>query len=672
MSQQHKTAIIWDSHLRCRHFTALKLYHRGIRMPLMTDDLDIKYGVVSQNDVADKKKRKKSKGRTLEIDFPLHSNGLIQSYESSISYDTNDQKVIPAYSADIPVVGNDCSDVINQLLPTVRDAMQEFLYDVGSRACEIEEVVNFLKISDIALQYKQMLNSLNNSQLCRLFEKLNVFHISYEGSKMILQMINEPFQLSNSNTALSSNISSLSNPNNSDQLLTLLKGTLNSTSGVSIAQTKPLSAITNDFTKLPQQYLNGTETMGQLDNEINSHQKVVGGTMVHKRLSADELLVQQNGDIFYDQNTELVDRRMLMQDTRFHLEKRFIEQRLKDVEKRYEERLFNVSLMLKKAYKEILDLRLGKAKALANKRMGQAELALKHANVIHDRIGDETVKSDIKQMIRQWEQILRDYKAWHANLDRIVDGQKAQVDSNYRFDELALLSPPDNIPCAPQLPPNALKYFQQLEFECSSGDPSSELLRVIGPPVGFEKETVTGGRFGAIGQPAPPPQRKIFTEAQINQLIEKTLQHFQDIYGNTSNLSAEEVRNVLNELERRPLVLASDVTLSSVLSHIIKRVMEITGASGGNSSSQPGTPCWTSLSSESSNFRHPVDLENQDCKICLQSLAHGDKLIQCPSCVDSYHYECGIKWLKQNSTCPHCRRLWSNPDDFPSLATATP
>lgn len=35
--------------------------------------------------------------------------------------------------------------------------------------------------------------------------------------------------------------------------------------------------------------------------------------------------------------------------------------------------------------KEILDLRLGKAKALANKRMGQAELALKHAKVIHNR-----------------------------------------------------------------------------------------------------------------------------------------------------------------------------------------------------------------------------------------------------------------------------------------------
>lgn len=32
-------------------------------------------------------------------------------------------------------------------------------------------------------------------------------------------------------------------------------------------------------------------------------------------------------------------------------------------------------------------------------------------------IQDEAVKSDIKQMVKQWEQILRDYKAWHANLD---------------------------------------------------------------------------------------------------------------------------------------------------------------------------------------------------------------------------------------------------------------
>uniref|UniRef100_A0AAF5Q0Z0 RING-type domain-containing protein n=1 Tax=Wuchereria bancrofti TaxID=6293 RepID=A0AAF5Q0Z0_WUCBA len=639
-------------------------------MSLMTDDLDVKYGVMNQNDSesADKKKRKKSKGRALEIDFPLHSSGLIQSYESSICYGTNNQQIVPAYSADTAAAGNDCSDVINQLLPTIRDAVQEFLYDVGSRACEIEEVINFLKISDIALQYKQLLNSLNNAQLYKLFEKLNIFHISYKGSKMILQMIDEPFHLSNSDTALSPAVSSLSNVNNSNQLLTLMKGALNSTLDASTAQTKPLSSITNDFTnRLPQRYLNGTGTTGtELNTIINSHQKIIGSTVVHKRLSA------QNGDIFYDQNTELMDQRMFLQDAKFHLERRFIEQRLKDVEKRYEERLSNASLMLKKAYKEILDLRLGKAKALANKRMGQAELALKHANAIHSRIADETVKSDIKQMIRQWEQILRDYKAWHANLDRIVDGQKAQVDSNYRFDELALLSPPDNIPCAPQLPPNALKYFQQLEFECRSGDPSSELLRVIGPPVGFEKEAVTGSRFGAIGQPTPPPQRKLFTEAQINKLVEKTLKHFQDTYGSSSNLSAEEVKNVLNELERRPLVFSSDVTLSSVLSHVIKRVMEVSGTGDGKNNSQPGTPCWTSLSSESSTVRRSVDLESQDCKICLQSLAHGDKLIQCPSCVDSYHYECGIKWLKQNSTCPHCRRLWSNPDDFPSLAKALP
>lgn len=56
----------------------LQLFPGSSRMSLVTDDLDVKYGVMNQNDVADKKKRKKSKGRTLEIEFPLHSNGLIQ------------------------------------------------------------------------------------------------------------------------------------------------------------------------------------------------------------------------------------------------------------------------------------------------------------------------------------------------------------------------------------------------------------------------------------------------------------------------------------------------------------------------------------------------------------------------------------------------------------------
>ncbi|VDK77089.1 unnamed protein product [Litomosoides sigmodontis] len=566
-------------------------------MPLMADDLHMKYGVVNQNDVAGKKKRKKSKGRTLEIDFPLHPNGLIRSHEASICCTANNQKVLPTHAADTDAQaqGDNCSDdIISQLLPIVRDVMQTFLYDVGNRACEVEEVINFLKLSDITLHHKQMLDSLSNAQLCRLFGKLNIFHTKYDGSRVIFQTADEQFQFPNSDTNLSPSISSLSNADNTPQLFTLMK----STSGTSVAQTKPLSSITNDFTKLPQRHLNGTGKVDcGLDNVINSHQKI-GDMMTHKHSSMVELFVQQNEDIFYDQNTELTDRKMLMRNSRYYLERRLIEQRLKDVEKRYEQRLSNVSLMLRKAYKEILDLRLGKAKALANKRMGQAELALKHANVIHNRIKDETVKSDIKQVVKQWEQILWDYKTWHANLDEIVDGQKTQVDSNYRFDELALLSPPDNIPCAPQLPPNALKYFQQLEFKCS--DPSSELLRVIGPPVGFEMEAVAGNRFGAIGQPAPPPQRKIFTEVQINKLIEKTLEHFQDIGGNIPNLSAEEIRNVLNELERRPSLLPSDVTFSSVLSHVIKRVVKVNGAGGGRNNSQSDTTCWTSLSSEQS------------------------------------------------------------------------
>lgn len=57
--------------------------------------------------------------------------------------------------------------------------------------------------------------------------------------------VDEQLRFSNSDMTLSSSISSLSNADNSGQLLTLMK----STSGISAAQTKPLSAITNDFTK---------------------------------------------------------------------------------------------------------------------------------------------------------------------------------------------------------------------------------------------------------------------------------------------------------------------------------------------------------------------------------------------------------------------------------------
>lgn len=138
-------------------------------------------------------------------------------------------------------------------------------------------------------------------------------------------------------------------------------------------------------------------------------------------------------------------------------------------------------------------------------------------------------------------------------------------------------------------------------------------------------QTVAGSRFGAIGQPAPPAQRKIFTEAQINKLVciffpswypiprfllsHLSYVHFNFLFPFTDRKNArafpgyswkyfkfehvcfkllkiyfiiyfislmfflqhssrEEVRNVLNELERRPLLLASDVTFSSVLSHV--------------------------------------------------------------------------------------------------------
>ncbi|VDN06445.1 unnamed protein product [Thelazia callipaeda] len=726
-----------------------------LKMSFMTNDLDVKYGAVNQKEVvAKKKKRRKSKRRILEIDFTPPPDNWSRS-DSNVSCNVKERNFTSSSDSSDDYL----SDVFSRLVPVMRDVLIntvfskheveshffyikriflkqkftkmiivmlsqndkcqlnffeiKFVHCVGNRAFLIEEAVDYLKASDISVECKQMLSSLNDSQLHNLFEQLNLFYISYEGSKIMVRMINKPSSLFHSNRAVSRNIF-FSNINN-QSAKTPFNCILDS------PHAKPLSSITNDFIKLPQQHLNGTETMKpEQDALFTSHRKVNGVMIGHKDSTVEGLFIQH--DRFYDQNTELMDGKFIFQKPKIEIMKRCTEQRLK-AEKRCDEKLFSMSLMLKKAYKEILDLRLGKAKALANKRIGQAEFALIHANIVYNRVDDKMVRADIRYIIKEWEQIRKDYKDWHANLDEIVDGQKAQVDSNYNFDELALLSPPDHIPCAPQLPPYALKYFQRLEFECSFNDSSSEVLRFFGAPVAFEKE-MTGGRFGAIGQPAPPLQRKVFTRAQIDEfdeIVERTMKHFQshNPHGGISDLKAEQIKKVVSELDQRPLVHGLSSNFSSVLSHVksssisvmycsikvVRRITEMSDVGNENTDSKRNASCWASLPETSASHR-PVNSENQKCLICFLTFVDNEKLIECPSCFSSYHHRilqtngihwkvnidirsfkfkylegcgnpetraslkqlCGTKWLKQNCICPFCRQLWSNPDDFPSLS----
>lgn len=46
----------------------------------------------------------------------------------------------------------------------------------------------------------------------------------------------------------------------------------------------------------------------------------------------------------------------------------------------------------------------------------------------------------------------------------------------------------------------------------------------------------------------------------------------------------------------------------------------------------------------------------QDCAICLEPLNANDKLTKCCQCGHCFHKACLDEWLKENQTCPLCRK----------------
>ncbi|KHN77503.1 hypothetical protein Tcan_18329 [Toxocara canis] len=272
---------------------------------------------------------------------------------------------------------------------------------------------------------------------------------------------------------------------------------------------------------------------------------------------------------------------------------------------------------LKKAYKELLELRLGKAKTLALRRIEQAKSGFAHADMLQKRCPVIEVKKDIEQVMKQWKQIGDDYEEWLSNLDKLAGAQKVLIDKDKDFDELPLLTPPNHIPGAPSLPTSLITWCNgsnAVTSDCTRNGMDAVVSNTRVPPPGFEGHTFRGGMYGAIGQ------RKV----------------------SSSNTFGE--AHIKKQIMRRPSIPVESAT---------------------------SVAPWASARSE---CHRTVNMDSYECKICLNAIVSDERLLKCPNpgCNEPFHKECVIGWVKSDSTCPNCRGVWRDPMEFPTLSSTLP
>ncbi|CAL2035830.1 unnamed protein product [Caenorhabditis brenneri] len=75
------------------------------------------------------------------------------------------------------------------------------------------------------------------------------------------------------------------------------------------------------------------------------------------------------------------------------------------------------------------------------------------------------------------------------------------------------------------------------------------------------------------------------------------------------------------------------------------------------------------LEAEVSTIRAILDriAPRSDCVYCLEEIKRDQKTLKCEHCRNIVHLECAAKWLKDNRSCPNCRREQLDPTEFPSL-----
>uniref|UniRef100_A0A915B2A4 RING-type domain-containing protein n=1 Tax=Parascaris univalens TaxID=6257 RepID=A0A915B2A4_PARUN len=631
------------------------------------DDLSSKYGIANENAVCTKKRSKKIKSRPLDIEFPLHGNGLTRKYDSGHLYrTTTDDDISLLYCDEFPVVSSSNNDEqkIDDILPVVKDIFREFLHNIGSNISSIEELAEFLTTVEISDYDEKILNDLvKRGYLQQLIERSQLFDIFDDDGRISLTSKREGgvgtlrkpniFQnllRSSNNPPDNLNACVMDNPpgiifrevpNSS-----LCQFVRESIANGQMPDTRPSSADANrsvmnytawggnplahgivqnvvgyrdpNVDRLRHQLAERDNELARLKDHsealfIQMKKVMMEKDALEKRLLEAEAKLRQKDDCLQretEQSRSSVEREK-------KLEREVTDLRAENAT--YKGIVIAERSRLKRAYKELLELRLGKAKTLAKRRIEQAKSGVAHAEMLQKRCPINEIKKHMQEVIKQWQQIGDDYEGWLSNLDKLADAQKVLIDEDNDFDELPLLTPPNHIPGAPSVPHSLISWCSgtntTVSLDCANnGDAAT--LNVNAPPPGFEGNAVRGGRYGAIGQP------------KVSHLGA-----FGDGH-HTRKLA------LLRPPPSIPLENAS--------------------------SAAP----WASSHNERPRV---ISMDNHECKICLNPTVSGVHLLKCPNpgCNEPFHKDCVIGWVKSDNTCPNCRGLWRDPMEFPTLSAAS-
>ncbi|VDK41937.1 unnamed protein product [Anisakis simplex] len=666
------------------------------------DDLSTKYGINDEkNAVVNnvKKRVKKTRSRPLSIEFPVHNkNGLTRidcSYvnngqaDDGNHCDGNHITSVMDYSTDkFPRTVSTLADQqkLDEILPLMKNIFREFLLNIGSNVSNLEQLKEFLSMTEICDDEEKVLNELiNDGYLLQLIERSELFDIAFSGTQVILtskkndseslikkRNIFENLLLTgSSDIGYADQMNKMDNENSDLQFHGI---PMNSASADLLTVVDSFFAFVRELWAVEWCYL---VVFYVIARSMVNYDVWSGESLEHDVIRSvapfKDILVQHLKQQLEERDKEFTRMKeqaaaLIVETNKIIVEKEILEKRLIDMENRakyhrnhhlmqsgsdqtclsferekiverelseirnenaaYKRLLVADHSRLKKAYKELLELRLGKAKSLAIRRIEQAKSGFAHANILYNRCASSEVKKDIEQVMNQWKQIGVDYEEWLTNLDKLAGAQKVLIDEDKDFDELPLLTPPNHIPSAPSLPSSLIDWLSSsnLTFpnfiprngntedasDCAAAS-SQNASTALSPSLG--SDLCRGGLFGAIGQ------RKVSKSSAFSDNRIKT--------------------------HVAPCIQAES-----------------------SSSKAP----WATTSSSHVECNRPVSVDHHECKICLNAMTVGEKMLKCPNsgCNEPYHKECVLIWVKSDSTCPNCRGLWRDPTEFPTLPSALP